>query len=122
MTALSVPLGEVRDRGPVRLQHGDRAVLVIEVDGVVVAYDDACRHRGSSLATGLVREHVLTCPAHLWRYDLRTGERHDTDGEPLPRYDVVVTADGVVVVDLPDLPPALSLREVLLAHAREGRR
>ncbi len=70
--------------------------------------------------TGLVRDCILTCPAHLWRYDLRTGARHDTRGEPLPRYDVRL--DGTdVVVELPDLPPAQSLREILLAHAREGR-
>ena len=44
----------------------------------------------------------------------------DTVGEPLPRF-AVRQADGLVVVDLPDLPPAMSMRETLLAAARAGR-
>ena len=120
MTLLHVALDDLGGGAPVRLEHEGRGVLVIEVDGTVVAYDDACRHRGSSLVTGLVRDCILTCPAHLWRYDLRTGARHDTLGEGLPRYDVRVV-DNRAEIDLPDLPPPMSLREVLLAHAQEGR-
>ncbi len=120
MTLLHVALDDLGGDAPVRLEHEGRGVLVIEVDGTVVAYDDACRHRGSSLVTGLVRDCILTCPAHLWRYDLRTGARHDTLGEGLPRYDVRLVDDRAEI-DLRDLPPPMSLREVLLAHAQEGR-
>ena len=117
---VSLPRDLLRDGVPVRLDADSRAVLVVLVDGAVAAYEDGCRHRGTSLADGQVRGCVVTCPGHFWRYDLRTGERADAVGEPLPRYAVRLD-DTLVHVDLPDLPPAMSVREMLLAAARADR-
>ena len=33
-----------------------------------------------------MRDCVVTCPGHFWRYDLRTGARADTVGEPLNHF------------------------------------
>jgi nitrite reductase/ring-hydroxylating ferredoxin subunit len=99
----------------------DTRVLIAWVDGQVVAYEDACGHRGNSLAEGVVRDCIVTCPAHLWRYDLRTGERHDSPGAPLVSYSLEILGDDIVV-DVPPPAPKLSIREALLAAAREGKR
>jgi nitrite reductase/ring-hydroxylating ferredoxin subunit len=117
---ISVPRDDLRPGVPVRVEIDSRAVLVVLVDGDVAAYEDGCRHRGTSLAAGPVRDCVVTCPGHFWRYDLRTGARADASGEPLPRFHVRDGGD-VVHVDLPDLPPAMSVRESLLAAARADR-
>ncbi len=117
MPTVTVPLDDLRHGRPVRVEGGSTGVLVALVDDHVVAYEDACRHRGTSLVTGHLRRCQLTCPAHLWRYDLRTGERVDASGEPLPRYRVDVV-DGVARVTLPEPPPRMSMRETLLAAAR----
>jgi nitrite reductase/ring-hydroxylating ferredoxin subunit len=118
--SVSLPLAELRESEPLRLPVDERAVLVVLVDGAVAAYEDGCRHRGTSLVDGPVRDCVVTCPGHFWRYDLRTGARADASGEPLPRFPV--HDDGAhVVVELPDLPPPMSVRESLLAAARAAR-
>ena len=117
---LRVSQDEVPEGRAVRLEGEDCAVLVALVDGELHAVDDACRHRGTALSGGLLRDGVVTCPAHLWQYDVRTGRRHDTDGDGLATYPVAV-ADGTVEVTVPDLVRAPSLREVLLAHAHEPR-
>ena len=117
---VGIPRSDLRPGVPARLEVDTRAVLVVLVDGAVAAYEDGCRHRGTSLVDGPVRDCVVTCPGHFWRYDLRTGARADASGEPLPRFPV--RDDGVLVqVDLPDLPPAMSVRETLLAAARAAR-
>jgi nitrite reductase/ring-hydroxylating ferredoxin subunit len=117
---VSVPRDHLREDVPVRLEVDGRPVLVVLVAGAVAAYEDRCRHRDTSLVDGLVRDCVVTCPGHFWRYDLRTGERVDASGEPLSRY--AVRDDGSTVhVDLPDLPPVRSMRETLLAAARADR-
>lgn len=94
---------------------GDGRVLLTKVDGVVHAFENRCLHKARALDDGVVRDGVLTCPAHFWRYRIDDGSSPNT-GHSLPRYDVRVE-DGVVLVDLPP-EPAGSLRDQLLEHAR----
>ncbi|MGH8993540.1 MAG: Rieske (2Fe-2S) protein [Acidimicrobiia bacterium] len=93
-------------------------VAVFNVDGELCAVDGSCPHRGGPLAEGVVRDGVVTCPLHWFRFDLRTGEHVGDSGRRLRRYPVRIS-DGMVEVLLPPDPPALSLRERLLAAGRE---
>lgn len=97
-----------------------RHVLVAMVDGRPTAVDNACLHRGASLAGGVCRDGVITCPSHWWRYDLRTGELLGQPGAALRTYPSRVTGDRVEVL-LTQAPPVLGMREILLAHARSER-
>lgn len=93
--------------------------IVVRVRNEVAAFQNECLHQASPLAGGLVRGGVLVCPLHFWMYDMPAGTVHGS-GEQLPRYDVEVV-DGEVFVDVPEEPPARSMREQLLAHAAEWR-
>jgi nitrite reductase/ring-hydroxylating ferredoxin subunit len=55
---------------------GDVKVLLVNLDGAVVAYEDACPHRGVPLSWGLFEpvSGTLTCGMHLQQYDARTGK------------------------------------------------
>ena len=111
------------------LRPGERAVVEVEgrriavfnLDGELVAIDDKCAHQGAALADGVMRDGVVTCAAHLWRYDLRTGERTDSSGfqqETFP-----VTTDGeMVFVDVPEQQAPMSISELMRQHAREWKR
>ena len=108
--------------GTSRIVEGaGRSVAVFNVDGELYALDNACAHRGSSLGDGVVRNGVVTCPAHLWRYDVRTGLRSDAPGYAVASYQVTVE-DDEVFVEVPAPEPARSIRDVLLEHARTWRR
>ena len=118
----TVNLTELRTEGHARVATATCAALVTWVDGAAYAVADACPHRGTSLSGGLLRDGVVTCPAHLWQYDVRSGARHDTRGEGLAAYPVTVSLiDDTVEVTLPTEVPTLTLREILQAHAREPR-
>ena len=94
-------------------------VAVFNVGGELCAVDGSCPHRGGPLADGIVRDGVVTCPLHWFRFDLRTGRQVGVPGLRLTRYPVRVV-DGVVEVLVPCAhPPATSLRERLLAAGRE---
>lgn len=96
----------------------DTEVAVFSLDGELCAVDGACPHRGGPLAEGVVRDGVVTCPLHWFRFDLRTGEHLGHRGLRLTRYPVRVVG-GVVEVLVPPTPPEMSLRERLLAAGRE---
>lgn len=110
------PAAEVTE-APRRFDHGSLGVLVALVDGQPHAVSDACLHKGASLAGGVCRDGVITCPSHWWRYDLRDGSLQGTPGAALEVYPARMS-NGVIEVALPEAAPAMSMREMLLAHAR----
>lgn len=101
-----------------RITSGDVAVAVFDVDGDLVALDDRCLHKGGSLSRGYVHGGTVTCAEHWWRYDLRSGERVGSPWLCLRRYRVERDGDAIRVA-IPERPSRLSMRERLLAHARE---
>ncbi len=52
---------------------GDREIVVLQVDGELHAFDNACPHEGNPLVDGDVLGGVLECAYHGWRFDLTTG-------------------------------------------------
>ena len=65
----SLPIGE-----PVAAEVEGAPVCVVRLDDGVFAFDDACPHRGNPLSEGTVDGTTLTCRAHTWEFDVRTGE------------------------------------------------
>lgn len=101
---------------------GDGAVVVVRsADGGVCAYRNACLHKGLSLDGARVHGGRFACPQHFWQYDLASGVHLGGRGSLTP-CPVEVSADGEVHVEAPEAAPALSMRERLLAHAREWER
>jgi toluene monooxygenase system ferredoxin subunit len=52
---------------------GGCRVLLVNHEGVLYAYHDRCPHLGVPLSKGRLHGDVLTCSAHEWQYDVRTG-------------------------------------------------
>ena len=65
-----------------------KLVVLFNIDGAIYALDDACPHRGSSLATGKFDGTMVTCSAHGLRFDVRTGRVGGADGLCAKRYPV----------------------------------
>ena len=96
---------------------GDGRAVVVRVGSRVHAFRNQCIHQDSELHGGIVRDGVLSCPFHFWRYKVETGELIGAQRQ-LPRYAVDVV-DGVAWVLIPDEAPPMPLRESLLARARQ---
>lgn len=96
----------------------DGRAIVVRTDGAVIAFANRCLHQESPLEGGWVRAGVLTCPLHFWRYRVDDGSLvGGGTGDALDRFPVTI-ADGDITVELPDPPPATTLRDQLLARAR----
>ena len=73
-------------------------VLLANVDGIFFAVQDACGHRGESLARGTLVGHVVECPLHYAHFDVRTGKLLDGPiSADLATYEVRVDGDTVSV-------------------------
>jgi toluene monooxygenase system ferredoxin subunit len=51
-----------------------RHILLVNIEGEVRAYLDACPHKRTPLSIGMLRGGTLTCATHQWEFDLRSGK------------------------------------------------
>ena len=74
-------------------------VVLVNVDGEVLAVHDVCTHALESLSGGWVDEDRIECPRHGAAFSLRSGEALTPPANlPLPTFAVEVR-DGRVLVD-----------------------
>lgn len=77
-----------------------RRVLVVNVEGVVRAWDGTCTHEEADLSTGFMLGERVTCPLHLSQFDLTTGEVVNPPATiGLKNYKVIVE-NGEILVEL----------------------
>jgi toluene monooxygenase system ferredoxin subunit len=86
MVGLSVTEGERRFQ-----------LLLVNHDGTVYGYEDRCAHQRVALSGGKLDGPILTCAAHAWTYDVRTGEGVNPEGVRLRRVPVTVEGDDILV-------------------------
>lgn len=86
--------------GGLRVTVDGIGVGLYRVDDQVYAMEDACPHAGFPISKGDLHGCVVTCQAHGWLFDVRTGfDPHHADGFPVPCFAVEV-AGGDVRIDL----------------------
>src|SRR5262249_17235975 len=66
-------LDEVEEEDVMRFDHGGRIYAIYRVAGQVYATDGLCTHEQALLCDGLVMGHVIECPKHNGRFDIRDG-------------------------------------------------
>ena len=94
------PVAELPEEGPClkKAPNGERLACIRRKDGTIDVIADACPHEGYPLSQGIVRDGVLTCKWHNWKFDLASGACV-FGGEPARRYPARADADGNLRVD-----------------------
>lgn len=83
------------------IQIGDRALLLVNLDGTYHVVDDTCTHEECSLGEGYLDDGVVECPCHGASFDVRTGAALSLPAtEPLHVYPVHATPSGEMEIDL----------------------
>lgn len=118
------PVSELPKDGLKPFKFEGQQVAIGSIAGELTAIGNRCPHEGYPLHQGVLKECVLTCAWHNWKFDLRDGSNL-TDGEGLTLYPVRVV-DGSVQVDLQPPDPEIerprkwaSLDESLRDHATD---
>jgi toluene monooxygenase system ferredoxin subunit len=93
-------VGEMRG-----LSLNGRRVLLVRTDQGYSAFEDRCAHLGVRLSEGALAGCVITCRAHHYQYDARTGHGINPKSVRLPRFPVEESG-GAVLVDVPALAEA----------------
>jgi nitrite reductase/ring-hydroxylating ferredoxin subunit/Fe-S cluster biogenesis protein NfuA len=90
-------LREIPEGGVRTFDAGGVDVILYRCGSDVTCFQDACSHLGLGISTGAIRDGVLTCPHHGFRYNLVNGECLTAPVVRLRSYDVRVTGDTVEI-------------------------
>jgi 3-phenylpropionate/trans-cinnamate dioxygenase ferredoxin component len=66
-------LDDVDDEDVMRFDHAGKTYAIYRYQNKVYASDGLCTHERVHLCDGLVQEHVIECPKHNGRFDIRDG-------------------------------------------------
>jgi nitrite reductase/ring-hydroxylating ferredoxin subunit len=96
-----IAVGKTADLAPGEMKFvavdGERRVLA-NVGGSFFALKDVCGHRNAPLSRGKLDGHIIECPLHFARFDVRTGRLVDGPvSADVPAYEVWVDAGTVYV-------------------------
>ena len=69
----TVDFDDIDDEDVVRFDHGGKTYALYRVEDKAYASDGLCTHEKVHLCDGLVMDHVIECPKHNGRFDLRDG-------------------------------------------------
>jgi len=72
-----------------------RRVAIFNDNGTLYGIESDCKHMRASLVGGGVKDGVLTCKWHGWRYELSSGRCLNVKGVKLKRFEVTIDGDEV---------------------------
>jgi nitrite reductase/ring-hydroxylating ferredoxin subunit len=65
---------EVAPGTAIRVEAGERALAVFNLDGEFYVTDDACTHGPGLLSEGFIEGDVIECNFHNGQFNIKTGE------------------------------------------------
>lgn len=75
-------------------------VLLVRSGAAVFALENRCAHMGCPLAAGKLDGHLLQCPCHDWRFDIRDGKFIDAPELAVKTYPVEIKG-GKIFLRIP---------------------
>ena len=67
------PLAAIEEEDVMRFDHAGRTYAIYRLADEVYVTDGLCTHEQVHLADGLVMDHIIECPKHNGRFDIRNG-------------------------------------------------
>ena len=90
-------VNELEERTGKRFLVNDIEIAVFKVKDEIFALNNICPHQQSHLIyDGFIEEDFVVCPAHGWKFNLRTGKK-DSGSNGLDSYPVKLIEEGVYV-------------------------
>ena len=93
-----IRIGEGKHFRPTGGRWRNKAMAVFEENGNVYVTNFICPHSGGPISDGLIKDGIIECPWHAWRYDAATGLSADqVDGHTIEVYETKIEGDQLLV-------------------------
>ncbi|HLG22354.1 MAG TPA: Rieske (2Fe-2S) protein [Candidatus Manganitrophaceae bacterium] len=96
-----------------------KEIALFKSEGAVYALDNLCPHEGGPLGQGALKEGVVTCPWHLWRFNVRDGAMAEEPALKVACFNVKVEGENVLL-DISPLVAPLRRNQTILKRIAAG--
>jgi len=93
-------VGELEPGHAKFIKIGRLEIALFNIDGTFYAIDDQCTHMRARLSDGYIEGHIVECPLHFGKFDIRTGKACSPPVTEDTRTYPVVVEDDVVSLKL----------------------
>jgi len=90
---------ELKEGQMKRVRVSGKAVLLVRQGGRVFGVSNICPHMGCSLDKGILREYLVMCPCHGWKFDVRNGQYEENKATALESYRTKIQ-DGKILIEI----------------------
>src|ERR1700741_2654465 len=84
------------------LEVNGEGILLVNVDGHIYAYADACPRQKSRLSEGTLTDKILRCARHHWEFDVCSGSGVNPQNACLRMFPIRVDGEDILV-DMDDV-------------------
>jgi nitrite reductase (NADH) small subunit len=88
---------DLKPGAAMRVEVDGKAIALFNVAGKIYATDNTCLHQGGPLGEGILHGEIITCPWHMWEWNVRTGEKLGESSLKLATYPVEVEGTDIKV-------------------------
>lgn len=64
---------DIKDGEMIKVSVKDKEILLANLNGEFFAINDICTHRHCNLSDGFLEGSEVTCPCHMAKFDVKTG-------------------------------------------------
>ncbi len=96
-----------------------KEIALFKSEGSVYAIANLCLHEGGPLGHGPVKDGVVSCPWHLWKFDVRTGAMVEAPSMKVDCFNVKVEGEDVLI-DVSGLTAPLRRNQAILQRIAAG--
>ena len=78
------------------VSYNNEEIAIFNIDNKFYAISNVCSHRGGPLAEGNCEGKIVTCPWHMWKFDVTTGKCTMNDTK-VKKYEIQITNGEVFI-------------------------
>ena len=91
-------IGEGKHFRPQGGRWRNKSMAVFEENGNIYAMNYICPHSGGPIGEATIKDGIIECPWHGWRFDATTGDSADKeDGHTIEVYETRIEGDQLLV-------------------------
>jgi len=93
----SIKENELKDGQMKAVRVKGQPILLVKVGGEVFGLSNRCPHAGCTFEGGILRDYIVMCPCHGWKFDVRNGQYTENPLTILQTYRCKIMFDTIFI-------------------------